>query len=216
VFSGLGGFVAQCGSFPPDTESARAFQQAGGRWLAAQFGDPATDQANRQQFTRDWAARWRAKGVLVGAWWRVEHLSVNVPALPQADLLVPNPETPAELGRLPAVLDECSRVGVPLAVVTLGKAHAFPTGLLAAYDAHLIPECFLETAAADTTVTNSVRFWKESGVDAARIHPCLLHKPGPDRYPVRVAAAEAHTIGVSGLSSFTAENTPADAWAVMA
>jgi hypothetical protein len=140
---------------------------------------------------------------------------VNVPALPQADLLVPNPESAAELGRLPAVLDECSRVGVPLAVVTLGKAHAFPTGLLAAYDAHLIPECFLETAAADTTVTNSVRFWKQSGVDAARIHPCLLHKPGYDRYPARVGVFEARAAGVTGLSSFTAENTPAVAWEAM-
>lgn len=218
VFSQLGGFVAQAGSFPPDTTSAKAFVKSGGKWLAVQFGDPTTDQRNRQAFSQGWAERWRAFGVKVGCWWRVEHVGIPYPATPPVDFRIPNPEQQHELERLPGILAACRKQDPsgPLAVITLGKVPNFPTGLMDSLDAHLILECFLETDKSDTTVTNSVRYFVASQVPLHRIHACLLHKTGESRYPTRIAAAEAHILGVKGLSSFTAENTPADAWQVMA
>lgn len=218
LFSQLGDFISQAGSFPPDTASARAFHAAGGKWLAVQFGDPATDQGNRQAFALGWADRWRALGVKVGVWWRVEHVGIPVPNTPPCDFRVPNPEQPHEIERLPGILAECRKQDPdgPLAVITLGKVPGFPTGLLETLDVDLILECFLETPRSDTTVTNSVRYWLASQVRLARIKCCLLFKSGYDRYPAGSAAAEAEALGVHGLSAFTAENTPANAWSVMA
>lgn len=217
LFDHLGGFVSQAGSFPPDTESAKAFVKAGGRWLAVQFGDPATDQGNRRRFEEGWALRWRQEGVRVGAWWRVEQVGIPVPVIPPVDFLIPNPEQAHELERLPGILTACRELlpkSAALAVITLGKVPGFPTGLLETHDAHLVPECFLETATSDTSVTNSARYWLASTVARERIHPCLLHKPG---YVTNAwaAAREAAALNVHGLSSFTAENTPATEWKAM-
>lgn len=219
LFSQLGGFVSQAGSFPPDTESARAFQKAGGKWLAVQFGDPATDQGNRAAFSQGWAERWRALGVKVGAWWRVEHVGIPVPVTPPVDLLIPNPEQQHELDRLPGILQVCRErhPTQPLAVITLGKVPRFPTGLLELHDAHLIPECFLETAKSDTNVENSLRYWLASTVKPHRLHPCLLFKTGGlPQPPLAVSVAQADALGVKGFSAFTAENTPALSWSVIA
>jgi hypothetical protein len=219
LFSDLGGFVAQAGSFPPDTAGARAFQQAGGKWLTVQFGDPTTDPGNRQAFSQGWAERWRALGVQVGCWWRVEQVGLPIPVTPPVDFRVPNPEQPHEMARMQDILRECRRVAPsqPLAAITLGKALAFPTGALETYDAHLILECFLETPRSDTTVENSVRYWLASTVPAHRIHPCLLHKTGGlPQPPLAVSKAQAAALGVTGFSSYVAENTPAIAWSVMA
>lgn len=219
LFDELGGFVAQFGSFPPDTESARAFQKAGGKWLAVQFGDPTTDPGNRARFAEGLAERWRQLGVKVGCWWDVGHVGIPIPVTPPVDFRIPNPEDAAELERLPGILATCRKADPtgPLAVITLGKMPGFPTGLLETLDAHVIPECFLQFPTSDTNVENSVKFFLDSGVAAHRIHPSLLFAtdmlPQP---PLAISKAQAAKLGVTGFSSYVAENTPALSWSVIA
>lgn len=223
VFSQLGAFVSQASSWPHDTPSAQAFIAAGGKWIAVQWGDTATEANNLRRFDEGWDERWRQQGVKVLGWHRTEHIkgdegewAVDMTDSLGLDGYVLNPETPAELQRTHDALKEyrATYPQLPLAVITLGKIGGFPTGALAEQDAHIILECFLETPQADTTVTNSVRYWLASQVERPRIHCCLLAKTGYDT-PWATQAGEAKVLGVHGISTFTGENTPAAAWRLL-
>jgi hypothetical protein len=220
VYSQLGAWVHNAVDFSVDSPTAVKFLAAGGRYVMVEFASES-DARNRHELTdRQWAQRWRAAGVLVGGWWRIENLpAAGTPVSPvPMDLWGPNPESAAELVKLPSVMEELDSL-YPRAqqgVITLAKMPGFPTGLIERYDAHVIMENFLEQSpTSDHSVTNGVAFWKNSGVPLERLHACLLFA-GSVKANVAGHMAEVRATGVKGVSAFVGEATPGSSWAGMA
>lgn len=226
LFTYMGGFVAQAASVPADSAIGQEFIEQGGKFIAVQLGDVGSHHvANVRALEGEWAERWRRDGVRIGAWDRTEQIAdnegdyaVRCTDSMGLELWIFNPEQPREIVRLYGSMRSyrLSFPSHPMGAITLGKVHDFPTGALDEFDAHLFPECFLETPTSDTTVFNSVKYWLDSKVRPERIHPVTLHKPaGHPQPPLAVSVAEARSLGVWGMSSYTVENTSPPSFQVM-
>ncbi len=143
----------------------------------------------------------------------MEHTSAWLPPHPTGlKGWVFNAETQAELDRLQTSIGSyrLSFPKAPVGVVTMGKMPGFPTGLLDFFNAYLIPECFSQED-ADKTPGNCVPWWQASQVHLGRINPSYLFKPGIRTDPTQ-ELAEQVTTGAYGVSVFTGENTPPEAF----
>lgn len=150
-------------------------------------------------------------------WHRMEHTSQFLPPRPAGtEGWVFNAETQPELDRLQTSMGtyRVAEPEAPIGVVTMGKMPGFPTGLLQQLNSFLIPECFSQED-ADKTVENCVPWWRASEVHLGRINPSYLFKPGIRTDPTAELVHQV-TTGAFGVSTFTLENTPPEAFDVIA
>lgn len=217
IFNELGTYVASASAFSYDSPKAIEFRRQGGKWLAIQFWDPATHAFNLWECQNaNWINRWRAQGVKVFGWHRVEHFPGDNPFIADVEGWSYNPESQQEMESLTRqIIDGRSRQPTwPLSAITLGKMLYFPTGLLTQLDIHLIMENFIQEGGDSDDITSSYKFWRDSMVPHNLIHSCLLFKPGI-RIDATTETNEAKQLGIKGISAFTGENTPISSWATL-
>lgn len=221
VFHGVGAFVAQAGSFPPDSPGARALARAiervGEGWVAVQFGDPKTHDRNVEQLIdRAWADRFRRDvGAAVLGWYRVNQIAGDrsvayaneLSETLELDGWVFNVEDDPEVAQIPKLAAGYRAAG-DLAFITMGKQPRVDVHAIASANGHLFAECFRESPLSDTNVAECHRFWTDSGLAERRFHPTL---PDPTfGLPVdhKSELAYAKRLGVEGVAVYVGENTP--------
>jgi hypothetical protein len=183
-YLGVTGFVLQAASWPADHPTAVAARGAGLRTVLLQWKDPATHNQNSTEWTAGgWARRWRAQGVDVLGWWRVEHA-------PDSVLEVANAESAEEIALL---------------------AEGVPVSALNRHGVVLFAECFRENDEADTTVTGCWQFWLDAKMRPELIRP-TLQAYGQPFDTLEQQAADARGCGARGVGVYPAELVSVADW----
>ena len=209
AYPGITAFVCQAASWPADHPTAVAARDAGVRTVVLQVADPATDEANLDEVRNaGWAKRWLDAGCRVEKWWRVEQHDGDVD--PHSWLIwnpIPNVESPAEIARIPALLD----ASLPRAIITLGKVPGVPVGLLNERGVVLFAECFREGPTSDHTIAESHVFWEAEGLNMRLWRPCL-QAYGQPFAPLGEQAEDARWYDPDGVGVYPAETVSAADW----
>lgn len=191
------GFLRNVSHADPGTPAGAAFIKAGGSRILIQMRAPESDYQNYSRLP-EWSRRWRAAGVHVDGWWRMNHApgAPAAPGYPDIELWWPNVEIPDEYPDARwAVIVNKPRLG---GVVTLGKGGftAEPAGSV-----DVAIECFREGPASDHSITNSVAWWTNAGWKRQRLI-VMLQGYGTPFAPPAEQAREALENGVRRVALY--------------